>query len=270
MIRHAKSKAGFTLLEILVSITILVLMALMMSRIFSESTRAVERGKGMALLDETARMVLDYIEQDVSQALVRTNVAFRIQSLIDPNDSIYFISTGMRRQLETIPRDTAPMRIQTGQASISSSWNRHMEIQSPDDSASNVANLLGHSDYYFTNPNQSASDFFQIHNPTLEMAQQNPTPTYTQPLGQELAGHAVLTFMEFTANADVNSNNTNPNGQPDPADMPRFIDVTIGLVSSVDLQMAIRRNSLQHMENTEWIYTRRIYMRNQGTDQLTF
>ena len=268
MIRHTKSKYGFTLLEVLISITILALMTVMISRLFSGSSRAVEQGQGQALLDETARLVLDYIEQDISQALIRTNVAFRIQSQVDLNDSIYLISTGIRRQLETIPRDTAPMRIQTAQAPTNPSWNRHIEIQSPDDSASNIKNLIEHSDYYFSNPDQTTSDFFLIHNQTSEMALQNPL--YTQPLEQELENHAVLTFMKFSANGDSNSNNSNSTGQPNFADMPRFIDVTIGLIFSTDLQIAIRRNSLNHVENNEVIYTRRIFMRNTGTESLIF
>jgi prepilin-type N-terminal cleavage/methylation domain-containing protein len=268
MIQKPKSKVGFTLLEVLVSITILALMALMVSRIFSESSRAVERGKDLAFLDETARSVLDHIEQDLSQALIRTNVAFRIQTLIDPNDSVYFISTGARRQFKSIPRDTAPIRIQTAQTSPDPEWNLFIEIQSPENSPDHIKNAIRYSDYYFTDPNQVSSDFFQIHDTTSKIELQNSRST--QPLEQDWASHAVLTFMEFSANANRSSNNNNSNGQPDPADMPHFVDVTIGVISSMDLQLAIDRNSQQHIEKNESIYTRRIFMRNQGIDQLTF
>jgi prepilin-type N-terminal cleavage/methylation domain-containing protein len=91
MSRPAPHKAGFTLLEIIVSISILALMALMISRIFNDSTRAVEQGKGQSLIDGTARLLLDYIEQDVSQALIRTNVAFRVQRSTETTRSILFL-----------------------------------------------------------------------------------------------------------------------------------------------------------------------------------
>lgn len=266
------SKCGFTLLELLVSITILALMALMLSRIFSESTRAVARGKDQAMLDETARLLLDYFEQDVGQALIRTNVAFRAYE-IDDNDALYFVSTAVRRQLETIPRDTAPMR---WQAIRSADWNWQVAIESPHGSASDPEKLKIQSDYYATNQTQQAEDFIPIHG-GIRMS--TATDKYTQSLSQNASGtesHAVLAFMYIAINGDPNSNRK-PDALPDPADRPRFVDVSIGLISSVDLEQAMRLRDAgdqpraeTHFENNERIYTRRIFMRNQGADELSF
>jgi predicted pyridoxine 5'-phosphate oxidase superfamily flavin-nucleotide-binding protein len=101
---------------------------------------------------------------------------------------------------------------------------------------------------------------------------------YTQPLSgtSGTESHAALTFLDITINGDRNSN-SGINGQPNPADMPRFVDVAIGLIASTDLEQAMRlRNAGNqdrgetHIHNNERIYTRRIFMRNQGADQLTF
>ncbi|MCF7818823.1 MAG: prepilin-type N-terminal cleavage/methylation domain-containing protein [Kiritimatiellales bacterium] len=268
-----ESKQGFTLLEVLVAITILALMALMLSRIFSESTRAVERGKDQALLDETARLLLDYFEQDVSQALIRTNVAFRVH-LLDGNDALYFISTAVRRQLETIPRDTAPMR---WQATRSADWNWSVSIWSPDNASgtkdSTRQNLIFDSDYYFTDPTDRSADFIPVHDGPAMVTFPGE---YTQPLSgtSGMESHAVLAFMDIAINGDRNSNNST-DGQPTPDDMPRFVDVAIGLVSSKDMEQAMRLSNAgeqsraeNHIENNERIYTRRIFMRNIGTGQL--
>jgi prepilin-type N-terminal cleavage/methylation domain-containing protein len=268
---RVKNNLGFTLLEIMVSITILTLIVLMISRIFSSSTQAVERGKNQTLLDETARMLLDVIEQDISQALIRTNVAFRVQSIND-NDALYFISTGVRRQSPTLQRDTAPMRLQAehGTRVDAPNWNWSVMMRSPDNSAGNtsrgIRNLIQQSDYYYSIDMQSAPDFIPIHTPAAEM----PTAErkYTHPIETGMNTHAVLTFMELTVNADPDWNGNAPDGSPDLANMPRFIDVTIGLIASKDMQLAILRDSPAQVENNERIYARRIFMRNTGIDQL--
>lgn len=263
IMRHA-SRAGFTLLEIVVSITLLMLMALLLARVFSESDRAVRQGKDQASLDETARLLLDLIEQDVSQALVRTNVAFRVGTTTDPNDTLYFVSTGMRRQQETIRRDTAPMRIQA--VTGPDGWSRILEIQSPDN-ASIDANLAAHSDYYFNPTHLKADDFKPVHAPSQMMA--THAPQYTQPLDTALQDHAVLTFLEFTVNGDQNWP-SKPDEPPDPANMPRFVDVAIGLVSATEMNTAMLKNNEQHYRDQEVVFTRRIFLRNTGIGPLAF
>lgn len=260
--RHA-SRAGFTLLEIVVSITLLALMALLLARVFSESDRAVRQGKDQASLDETARLLLDLIEQDVSQALVRTNVAFRVGTTTDPNDTLYFISTGMRRQHERIPRDTAPMRIYAKNGGTG--WSRSLAVQSPGNasggSLATLKNLAQYSDYYFKNMDEALPDF----GGATGMVEGE----YTEQLGSTLEDHAVLTLLEFTVNGDP-SWPSNPTGPPDPANMPRFVDVAIGLVSSAEMNTAIRKNAPQHYLDREQVFTRRIFMRNTGTGPLAF
>lgn len=270
MTHHAKSRGGFTLFELVVSIAILALMAVMISRIFSESTRAIQQGNDQAMLDETARLLLDYLEQDISQSLIRTNVAFRVHPM-NGNDALYFISTGMRRQLETIRRDTAPMRIQVMEGLEHPDWIKYLAIQSPYGAAEDFEELAGHSDYYFPS-NLPVADFMSTHDPLQQMQLHGSPPEYTQPLGQGLGNHAVLTFLDIKVNGTDNSNyvaaedGTSP--PPEIADMPRFVDVAIGLVAANELETAMRLNDPSHIANREQIYTRRIFMRNRGVVDL--
>ena len=246
--RRTKDRCGFTLLEIVVSIAILALIALMISRIFSESTRAVERGKDDALLDESARLLLDVMEEDISQALVRTNVAFRIEN---NNAAIYFISTGVRRQLERILRDTAPMRIEfSGNGGFSGT----LRITAPDQGTDNTpdeAILL--SEYYTDTPQ---TDF---NNDTMPSGYTE----YTEPYSGSTASQAVLTHLAFVVNGDPDWRGGNPLG--DSIERPRFVDVTLGLASSADVQLANLENSDQPIRANERIYARRIFLRNTGT-----
>lgn len=280
-----RNSQGFTLLEIVISITILALMALMISRIFTESSRAVEQGKDKALLDETARLLLDNIEQDISQALVRSNVAFRVRS-VSGGDSLYFISTGVRRKTETIPRDTAPMRLRTAhristENGLVRDLNRRVVIESAsgssgDDSEGNK-DLIHQSDYYATGINPAPRSDFKTMSANNAEINKGESP-YTESLEETVGvqSHASITFLDFNINGNPSSNRSR-NALPDPTDMPRFVDVSLGLVTSKELQQAMRIHTGQgesaatdFIDNRERVYTRRIFMRNRGTDPLTF
>lgn len=268
----------------MVSVTILAMIAVMVSRIFSESSRVVGQGRDESLLDETARLLLEYMEQDVGQALIRTNVAFRVHP-IDGNDALYFVSTGMRRQLETIPRDTAPMRWQLEEAAtkrdaVYKEWNRVVSVVSPYGSASaspsGIRKLAAHSDYYVP-AGQATIDFQPVH---LAGGMSTTEKEYTEAIEKPaIANHASITFLDITVNGDFRSNRTNADfGSPPPTnDMPRFVDVAIGLIASRDLEHAMilhrsgdPQRGEKYIDTHERVYTRRIFMRNKGTDQLNY
>lgn len=276
--RSSFQKRGFTLLELMVSIAILAGIALMLSRIFTESTRAIERGKDQVLLDETARVLLDVVERDISQALIRTNVAFRVHTIAD-SDALYFISTGVRHTTETIPRDTAPMQLYTSRTAGNSTslvldLNRYLILKSasgtedPDD----VSNS---SDYYHSNKNDLRNDFEPvIRRGEMPKARDLFTTALSGISGNE--NHAALTFINVVINAD-RASNFNKDQTPEIDDMPRFVDVKIGLISATQLQQAMRLHSAQgndrateHIARCEKIYARRIFMRNTGIHPLLF
>jgi prepilin-type N-terminal cleavage/methylation domain-containing protein len=265
-----KNKCGFTLLEIVVSITIMALMALMISYVFSASNRAVDQGKDQSMLDETARLLLDYIEQDISQALIRTNVAFRVET-DGSNNALYFVSTGVRRQLERIRRDTAPMRLQ---ATPVSDWNLQLSIDSPDSgaSAATIDDLVRHSDYYYTPSSPAAADFQPVH---LQQEEMDHAPVdYTKELQNSISDHAMLTSLTIVVNGNPDWGTGNTDGPPNPADMPRFVDIAIGLTPSAMIKRATSlandQRALELVAKGERVYTRRIFMRNTGTGALNF
>ena len=88
--------------------------------------------------------------------------------------------------------------------------------------------------------------------------------------------HAALTFMNVVINADPASN-FNEDQTPEIDDMPRFVDIEIGLISATQLQQAMRLHSAQSNDRAteyivrhEKIYARRIFMRNTGIHPLVF
>ena len=256
---------GFTLLELIVSITILTLIALMLSRIFTESSRAVDQGRGQSLLDETARLMLDNMETDISQSLIRTNVPFRI-STVSVGDALYCISTAIRRRLETNPRDTAPVQFRSIQTQkLEPSLNRRAAFKYASGATGTTdnarKNLIAQSDVYQATGMRLIGE-----------------AQYTEAL-EELNGitdHATLTFMDFRINSNSNSNWT-ATALPTQTDMPRFIDVIIGLSSADDTRQAMRIHSAKgpaaaadYLERREHIYTRRIFLPNAGLSRITF
>lgn len=281
-----RKNQGFTLLEMVISITLLALMALMITRIFSESTRAIKRGKDQIILDESARLILGNIEQDLSQAVIRTNIAFRISSVAGL-DALYFISPGARRNQENISRDTAPMRIRlkrrlkTGLPSI---MNHRIVMEftaanSTDDTSKGNANLIYQSDVYYPSSSSEVkrNDFHPVKNTAIKP--NHEASYYLTDCIENIDGleqHASVTFMEFLINGNSESNREQ-NRPPNQEDLPRFVDVSFGLVSAHEMRQAMRyfhRRSEtaanEFLQKREQIYTRRIALKNRGTAGLDF
>ncbi|VGO12073.1 hypothetical protein PDESU_00623 [Pontiella desulfatans] len=276
---NANNRSGFTLMELVVSISILALMALMLAHIFSASDRAVNQGKDQAMLDDAARRLLDYVEQDIGQALIRSNVAFRVHQddAALELDSLYFVSTGARRQLEGILRDTAPMR---WKADAAGTWHHWLTIEAPYEGvdANTIDNVVRMSDYYHSAPGQKSIDFRAAHAMGGENGEITSTSIdYTQPLLGNIADHAVLTTFQIAVNGDDAWTGGSPDGLPDPDDLPRFVDVTIGLVPSTTMEKAMQLfnaatplRGRDLVAENERVYSRRIFMPNRGVERLSY
>ncbi len=260
--RPQTSKRGFTLLEVMVSIALLALIALMVSRIFISSSSAIQRGNNDVLLDEAARYVLDNMQTDICQALIRTNVPFRVER-VSVGDALYFASTAIRRPTLGNPRDIAPVMIRSMYSTdLVSALNRRvvLEYKSNVQNNSNRArkNLAAQSDFYRTGRVSLSSDQY-----------------YSEPLKdlQGLTAQAVLTFMEFR----INGVRETTLDLPQPDNMPRFVDVVIGFASANDMRQAMRIYDSQsqsaaedYLANHERVYSRRVFMPNTGTTGLDF
>ncbi len=266
-------KEGFTLLELLLAVAILAMIALMMARIFAASSEAVERGKRNAMLDEAARLLLDTIERDVGQAVLRTNIPLRVHSVAG-FDALYFVSPGVRRATETMPRDTAPMRIRLANTAsalngLVPDWNWHLVVESAIGTTNTLDKLIRSSDYYATNAAQAVADFMPARGGA---AMGRSEAEYTLPLEtlQGTENHVMPTFVDFNINGDPDSN-VSASAMPEVRDLPRFVDVVLGLAASSDIAQAMRLHAAQgaeaaeaYLQKHERIYARRIPIRNTG------
>jgi prepilin-type N-terminal cleavage/methylation domain-containing protein len=72
-------RSGFTLLELLVSVSILVMIVMMMSGLLFQSRVAWSSGLRSARLNMQGRAAIDFLANELAQAIVDTNLAGDIQ-----------------------------------------------------------------------------------------------------------------------------------------------------------------------------------------------
>ncbi len=75
-----KQRCGFTLVELMVSMGILVVIMLMMARVFTDASAAWRAGTRRAYEAQSGRVIMDFIKQELSQAIADDLVSFRIHS----------------------------------------------------------------------------------------------------------------------------------------------------------------------------------------------
>lgn len=82
MTKRAK-RPGFTLVEVLAAMTVLMIIVLMLGRIFRDSTNAWTIGTRQMEDNLNGRAVMDFIARDISQAMIRgTGMCFRLRSSV--------------------------------------------------------------------------------------------------------------------------------------------------------------------------------------------
>lgn len=105
--KHA-IKSGFTLIEVLASMAVLLILVLIMGRLFNDSIVTWKLGTRRVEGNTEARAILDFISRDLSQAVADDVLAFRLESedkivfgtsASGPNagwynDCIWFVSLG--------------------------------------------------------------------------------------------------------------------------------------------------------------------------------
>ncbi len=89
MIKRARiDSRGFTLLELLTSMGILVIIVLMMSRVFTDTNRMWSLGTKRVMEAQEARVVMDFLVQELSTAISDQAISFRMHSEIDEQRSL--------------------------------------------------------------------------------------------------------------------------------------------------------------------------------------
>jgi len=99
---RVRSKGGFTLVEILASMAVLLVLVALMGRLFSDATKTWTLATRRADANMEARAVLDFIARDIQQAVADDVLGFRLSSedkevfgtggLGWMNDAMWFVS----------------------------------------------------------------------------------------------------------------------------------------------------------------------------------
>ncbi len=80
----ASRKGGFTLLELLAAMGVLVLVVMMMSRVFTDTTRMWNLGTKRIVEAQEARAVMNFLVQEISTAMADSLISFRMHSEVNP------------------------------------------------------------------------------------------------------------------------------------------------------------------------------------------
>ncbi len=85
-----RSGTGFTLIEVLVAMSIVVLIVIMLSRVFTETTNIWNLGGKRIYAATEGRVVMDFLVRELTQAIADENVSFKLNS---DDDTIYGVTT---------------------------------------------------------------------------------------------------------------------------------------------------------------------------------
>jgi prepilin-type N-terminal cleavage/methylation domain-containing protein len=93
------ARAGFTILELLCAMAVLLIIVMMMGEIFTHSSRAWEIGTGQAENNTAGRAAIEFLARELSQAIAGSNCTFAILPDRDElltygmdNDEICFVA----------------------------------------------------------------------------------------------------------------------------------------------------------------------------------
>jgi len=92
--RKKKDSAAFTLLELLVAMGILVIIVLIVARIFAQASATWSTGVRLSEVNMTGRAVVDFVAQDLSQAVMSTNLGYTFSPISGSAGSASFYIIG--------------------------------------------------------------------------------------------------------------------------------------------------------------------------------
>jgi prepilin-type N-terminal cleavage/methylation domain-containing protein len=93
-----KSKTGFTLIEVLAAMAVLVILVLALTRMFMQAADITKRGNTALMRNSTGETALETLLQDAESMMVNERLACYVEAdVTDPNgfgfDDVWFIST---------------------------------------------------------------------------------------------------------------------------------------------------------------------------------
>jgi len=108
-IRRRGRRAGFTMIELLVSMAILAILVALLGRVFGESSAAFNQGMRRSDQNLHGRAIVDFIARELGQAAINENlVLFLGDSGVSPYeqanlaDSITFATPGGEREMQIV------------------------------------------------------------------------------------------------------------------------------------------------------------------------
>jgi len=84
-----KSHSGFTIIELLSSMVVLIFIVMMMTRMFAETTNIWSLGTKRITAASEGRVIMDFIVKEMTQAIADDIVAFKLNSGGENSDPIY-------------------------------------------------------------------------------------------------------------------------------------------------------------------------------------
>jgi len=75
-----RNNAGFTVIELLAAMTILIFLVMMMTRVFTETSGLWDKGADRAQTAAEGRVIMDFIVKEMTQAIADDIVSFKLNS----------------------------------------------------------------------------------------------------------------------------------------------------------------------------------------------
>jgi prepilin-type N-terminal cleavage/methylation domain-containing protein len=242
-----RPKQGFTLLELVTAMTLLLALILLTTRLFHQSTSIIEREERALLLDSAARQLLDQLEETISQSLIRSNVLFSVtQNRHGTNDTLYLISPAIRVANAGYKRDMAPLLIEP----IPGAFESRLLLRHPTGTGKGAKNELKNSIFYSA-----------YYNNTQPLSL-NSSQSWSAHLSEKQTDDTEA--IEIVALQFTHPHNIHP---------PPYIDLYLQLMDTRSLKRRAQWNLSderyqKRISQNSKIYTRRIWMRNVGTETL--
>jgi type II secretory pathway pseudopilin PulG len=234
-----KKRAGFTLVELLVSMALLILISLAVSTVFSNATRAMSQGSSSSEINLVARTALDLVASEISGAFLNTNCLFTVE----PDDTgdfskVSFFSTSSLISKQSLDSDEYSRAIYPMQYLVDTNEIVRAYI-SPvaDDDEDGVANVTAYfgDDWSLEDlrDNTGGREDIVLENITEFTVLVNGTNSFTTFVPTTFADTNLLASFDVTS------------------DIPRYVDVTIGVLNDAAAKKATYLSGEQLIEFTE-------------------
>ncbi len=88
--RMSRSRKGFTLIELMVAMGILVIIVLMMARVYTDTTEMFQMGTKRVVTATEGRVIMDFLVREMSMAIADEMIAFKLNS----DQDIFYVPPG--------------------------------------------------------------------------------------------------------------------------------------------------------------------------------